>query len=96
MVCPVCLHDLLEAGPVTEHEVQALFQANKAVYRDELPQDLPQSAVSEAVRSRYERDGDTVQPSPLPDTGSPSGAGGQGGLDPRGRCDTTLSPTGRN
>ena len=80
VVCPFCHRDLLDAGPVSEAEVQAQFRANAALYHGELSQDLPQSAVSEAVRSRCECDGDIPQAG----AGGCSGTGGAGGSGPAG------------
>lgn len=88
VVCPHCLHDLLDGGPLSEAEVQAQFQANKAVYHGELSQDLPQSAVSEAVRSRYIRE-DGI---PQAGSGEGSGAGGAGGSGPAAGCRNVIEP----
>ncbi len=75
VVCPFCHRDLLDAGAVTEEELQAQFQANKAVYHTQLPQDLPQTTESEREASRCEREAGI----PEAGDGVSSGDGGAGG-----------------
>lgn len=88
VVCPYCLHDLLDSGPVTEAEVKAQFKANQAVYRGGLPQDLPQSRKNERVKSRCERECDAVQAG----YGVSSGDGGAGGPGPEAVCRNVIKP----
>lgn len=88
VVCPFCHRDLLDAGPVTEAEVKAQFQANQAVYCTHLPQDLPQSAESEREASRCEREAGMRQGEGVP----PSTPGGAGGPGPDGTVGNVIKP----